>query len=256
MGFVLTVKRIVKMLKKLLLALLFAVSLTACDEIQNQNEIPNENQTPIENKNETFEKAKVLYASDGDTIWVDIDGAQEKIRFVGVNTPELAKDGNPAEFMAEEAKNFTSNSLKDKEIYLEKDVTDRDKYDRMLRYIWLEKPTANPTKEDFEEKTLNGILVKNGYAYSNYYKPDTKYQKYLDEIEKSAQDKGLGIWSDPTNPIISEEKVEEAYLIKGNKNSKVYHLPEWDSYETVKEKNAVYFETEKEAQDAGFRPAK
>lgn len=238
------------MLKKLLLVLLFAVSLTACDEIQKQNEKYNQSEESF------YEKAKVLYAADGDTIWVDIDGTREKIRFVGVNTPELAKDGNPAEFMAEEAKNFTSNALKDKEIYLEKDVTDRDKYDRMLRYIWLEKPTANPTKEDIEEKTLNGILVKEGYAYSNYYKPDTKYQKYLDTLEKSAQDKTLGIWSDPTNPLISEEKVEEAYVIKGNKNSKVYHLPEWDSYDTVKEKNAVYFETEKEAQDAGFRPAK
>lgn len=242
------------MLKKLLLAFLFAISLTACDEIQKQNEIQNEKYNQSEES--FYEKAKVLYAADGDTIWVDINGVEEKIRFVGVNTPELAKDGNPAEFMAEEAKNFTSNALKDKEIYLEKDITDRDKYDRMLRYIWLKKPTANPTKEDIEEKTLNGILVKNGYAYSNYYKPDTKYQKYLDKLEKTAQDKSLGIWSDPTNPIISEEKVEEAYLIKGNKNSKVYHLPEWDSYETVKEKNAVYFETEKEAQDAGFRPAK
>lgn len=242
------------MLKKLLLAFLFAISLTACDEIQKQNEIQNEKYNQSEES--FYEKAKVLYAADGDTIWVDINGVEEKIRFVGVNTPELAKDGNPAEFMAEEAKNFTSNALKDKEIYLEKDITDRDKYDRMLRYIWLEKPVENPTKEDIEEKTLNGILVKNGYAYSNYYKPDTKYQKYLDTLEKSAQDKGLGIWSDPTNLIISEEKVEEAYLIKGNKNSKVYHLPEWDSYETVKEKNAVYFETEKEARDAGFRPAR
>lgn len=255
MGFARTARRIVKMLKKLLLTLLFAISLTACDESQNQqNEIPNQNNNQSEEN--SYEKAQVLYAVDGDTIWVDIDGTREKIRFVGVNTPELARDGKPAEFMAEEAKNFTSNALKDKEIYLEKDVTDRDKYDRMLRYIWLEKPTSNPTKEDIEEKILNGILVKKGYAYSNYYKPDTKYQKYLDKIEKSAQNKTLGIWSDPTNPIISKEDVGESYLIKGNKNSKVYHLPEWDSYDTIKEKNAVYFETEKEARDAGFRPAK
>lgn len=254
MGFVRTARSIIRMLKKLLLTFLFAISLTACDEIQNQNEIPNEKK--YQSEENSYEKAQVLYAVDGDTIWVDIDGTREKIRFVGVNTPELAKDGNPAEFMAIEAKNFTTNFLKDKEIYLEKDVTDRDKYDRMLRYIWLEKPTANPTKEDIEEKTLNGILVKKGYAYSNYYKPDTKYQKYLDKIEKSAQDKTLGIWSDQTNPIISKEDVVEAYLIKGNKNSKVYHLPEWDSYDTIKEKNAVYFETEKEARDAGFRPAK
>lgn len=250
MGSVLTARRILGMLRKILLIILFTISLSSCDKI------PSENHSEITQNEPTYIKAKVLYAVDGDTIWVDIDGKEEKIRFVGVNTPELAKDGNPAEFMAEEAKNFTSNALRNKEIYLEKDVTDRDKYDRMLRYIWLEKPTLNPTKEDIEEKNLNGILVKNGYAYSNYYKPDTKYQKYLDKIEKSAQDKGLGIWSDPTNPIISKKDVGENYLIKGNKNSKVYHLPEWDSYDTVKEKNAIYFETEKEAKDAGFRPAR
>ena len=238
------------MVKSLLLTILLAIYLSSCEEI------PNENQSRTIEKDQAYEKAKVLYAADGDTIWVDIGGKKEKIRFVGINTPELARDGNPAEFMAEEAKNFTSNTLRDKEIYLEKDITDRDKYDRMLRYIWLEKPVANPTKEDIEEKTLNGILVKEGYAYSNYYKPDIKYQKHLDNIEKSAQDKGLGIWSDPTNPIISKEDLGENYLIKGNKNSKVYHLPEWDSYDTVKEKNAVYFETEKEAKDAGFRPAR
>lgn len=250
MGFVQTAKGTLLMLKKLLLVILFALSFSSCEDISS------ENQNDLSQNEDTYEKAKVLYAVDGDTIWVDIDGDEEKIRFVGVNTPELAKDEKPAEFMAEEAKNFTSNAIKGKEIYLEKDVTDKDKYDRMLRYIWLEKPNANPTKKDIEEKTLNGILVKKGYAYSNYYKPDTKYQKYLDDLEKSAQDKSLGIWSDPTNPIISKENVGESYLIKGNKNSKLYHLPEWDSYDTVKEKNAVYFETEKEAKDAGFRPAR
>ena len=158
------------MVKSLLLTILLAISLSSCEEI------PNKNQSRTIEKDQAYEKAKVLYAADGDTIWVDIDGKEVKIRFVGINTPELARDGNPAEFMAEEAKNFTSNTLRDKEIYLEKDITDRDKYDRMLRYIWLEKPVANPTKEDIEEKTLNGILVKEGYAYSNYYKPDIKYQ--------------------------------------------------------------------------------
>ena len=238
------------MLKSLFLVILFAFSLSSCEEISK------ENQGEIISEDQVYEKAKFLYAADGDTIWVEINGNKEKIRFVGVNTPELAKDDKPSEFMAEEAKNFTSNALKDKKIYLEKDVTDRDKYGRMLRYIWLEKPVAKPTKVDIEEKTLNGILVKEGYAYSNYYKPDIKYQKYLDKIEKSAQDKGLGIWSDTTNPIIGKEDVEETYLIKGNKSSKVYHLPEWDSYEMVKDKNAVYFETEKEARDGGFRPAR
>lgn len=238
------------MFKKLLLIIFLASFLSSCDQIQN------ENQTEISQKEDKYEKAKFLYASDGDTIWVDIDGVREKIRFVGVNTPELAKDGNPAEFMAIEAKDYTSKILKNEEIYLERDVSDRDKYERMLRYVWLEEPIENPTKEDIEEKTLNGILVKEGFAYSNYYKPDIKYQKHLDKLEKYAQDKGLGIWSDPNNPSVFKNDSKDKYLIKGNRNSKVYHLAEWDSYDTVKEKNVVYFKTEKEAREAGFRPAR
>ncbi len=142
------------------------------------------------------------------------------------------------------------------EIYLEKDETDRDKYDRLLRYIWLEKPVTDPSLADIETKTLNGLLVKEGYAYSNYYKPNIKYQDYLEEIEKSAQENGLGVWSKGKNGGSQKGKIDKSYFIKGNKNSKVYHLPDWDSYNTVKEKNAVYFENEKEAKEAGFRPVR
>lgn len=236
---------------RLIFALIFALTLTSCDQNpkENKNEITSE-------ESQIYQKAKVKYAVDGDTIWVDINGKDEKVRFVGVNTPEVAKDGEPAEFMAEEAKDFTNGALKNKEIYLEKDISDRDKYDRLLRYIWLEEPATNPNLSDIEKKTLNGILVKKGYAYANYYKPDIKYQEYLKDLEKSAQENKLGIWSDGTGPVNENEKIDQSYPIKGNKNSKVYHLPEWESYDTVKDKNAVYFQNEKEAKEAGFRPAR
>ena len=236
---------------RLIFAIFLALTLTSCDQNLKQNKIQNES---AKEERQIYQKAKVKYAVDGDTIWVDIDGKDEKVRFVGVNTPEVAKDGNPAEFMAEEAKDFTNKTLENKEIYLEKDISDRDKYDRLLRYIWLEEPVGNPSLSDIKKNTLNGILVKEGLAYANYYKPDIKYQEFLKELEKSAQENKLGIWSDGTEQ--KEKKINQSYLIKGNKNSKVYHLPEWDSYDTVKEKNAVYFETEKEAKEAGFRPAR
>ena len=238
---------------RLILAIFLALTLTSCDQIPKQNEIQMES---AKEEKQIYQKAKVKYAVDGDTIWVDIDGKDEKVRFVGVDTPEVAKDGKPAEFMAEEAKDFTNKTLKNKEIYLEKDISDRDKYDRLLRYIWLEEPATNPSLSDIEKNTLNGILVKEGFAYANYYKPDIKYQEYLKELEKSAQENKLGIWSYGSKSAEENEKIDQTYLIKGNKNSKVYHLPEWDSYNTVKEKNAVYFETEKEAKESGFRPAR
>ena len=113
---------------RLILAIFLALTLTSCDQI------PKENKNQFASKDwQIYQKAKVKYAVDGDTIWVDIDGKDEKVRFVGVNTPEVAKDGKPAEFMADEAKDFTNSILKNKEIYLERDISDRDKYDRLLR---------------------------------------------------------------------------------------------------------------------------
>lgn len=239
---------------RIILAISLALALTSCDEIPRQNERQN---PPTSGEiSQVYGKAKVKYAVDGDTIWVNLNGKDEKARFVGVNTPEVSKDGEPAEFMAEEAKDFTNKTLKNKEIFLEKDVSDRDKYDRLLRYIWLEEPSSDPTLSDIENKTLNGILVKEGYAYANYYKPDIKYHKYLTKLEKSAKENKLGIWSDGPKSKNENEKIDQTYLIKGNKISKVYHLSERDSYDTVKEKNSVYFETEKEAKEAGFRPAR
>lgn len=242
---------------RIVLALIFALTLTSCEEVTSDDK--NQSEIKIEDREKNYEKAQFSYAHDGDTIWVSIDGVDEKIRFVGINTPELAKDGKPAEFMAKEAKDFTEKSLENKEVYLEKDVSDRDKYDRLLRYIWLEKPVTNPSLKDIETKTLNGLLVKEGYAYANYYKPDVKYHDFLKKLENTAKANNKGIWSDgkaDKDFVEKNEKIDESYLIKGNKNSKVYHLPEWPSYYTVKDKNAVYFENEKEAKDAGFRPAR
>lgn len=251
-GFAQTAKGNWQMIKKIILYLILILSIVSCDLPSDNSEI--HSRTEENDAEKSFEKAKFIYAHDGDTIRVKLGGREEKIRFVGVNTPEVAKDGKPAQFMADDAKDFTEEILSNKEIYLEIDISDRDKYDRLLRYIWLEEPIENPSIDDVGSKTLNGILVKEGYAYANYYKPDVKYHNYLKDLENSAQDKNLGIWSKKSTD--EKELSDKPYLIKGNKNSKVYHLPEWDSYEMVKEKNAVYFQTEKEARDAGFRPAK
>ena len=168
------------MLKKILIYLCLALSLNSCD-LESQPSKVEENQS-------SYVKAQVIQIIDGDTIRVNIDGNIEKVRFVGINTPEIANRDHPDEFMGPEAKEFTEKALKDKDIYLEKDISDKDKYDRLLRYIWLEEPVVNPSTDDIGKKTLNGILVKEGLAFSNFYKPDTKYQDQLEAIEDKARD--------------------------------------------------------------------
>lgn len=121
---------------------------------------------------EDFQSVLVTKVVDGDTIWVEFNGIEEKVRFIGVNTPEKNEVG------FQEATDYTSQMLLNKEIFLEKDVSDKDKYGRLLRYIWFEIPTEQ-SDEELNKKLFNGYLVANAYAEVVEYKPDVKYLEYL-----------------------------------------------------------------------------
>ena len=153
------------------------------------------------NKEEdSFQKAKVIKVIDGDTIKVDIDGKVYKVRFIGINCPEI---GQNEEFFGKEAYEFSKEKLDDKVIFLQKDVSETDKYGRLLRYVWLEKPKDlnNPTKDEIRDLSINGILVREGYAKANYYPPDTSYTKFLKEIEKQAKKENLSMWNEKERSI-------------------------------------------------------
>lgn len=144
---------------------------------------------------DSFQKAKVTKVIDGDTIKVDIDGKIYKVRFIGINCPEI---GENEEFFGKEAKEFTKEKLYGREIFLQKDVSETDKYGRLLRYVWLEKPKDlnNPSKDEIRDSSINGILVREGFAKANYYPPDTSYTKFLKEIEKQAKKENLSMWNE------------------------------------------------------------
>lgn len=149
------------------------------------------------NTNSDYETGRIVRVVDGDTAVVKIKNENQKVRFIGVDTPEYNPIRNISDPWGKEASEFTKNLLENKIVYLEKDVSETDKYNRLLRYIWLEPPQdlCNPTYEEIENLMINGILVRDGYARAKTYKPDTKYQYELKEIEKSAKNKKLAIWS-------------------------------------------------------------
>ncbi len=122
-----------------------------------------------------FTKGYVEHVIDGDTAWISIDGEDFKVRFIGINTPERDED------MYEEATEFTRKKIEDKEVYLEKDVSDVDQYGRMLRYVWLEMP-ENDSDEEKQNKMLNSMLVEQGLAKIVVYEPDTRHLEYLRSI--------------------------------------------------------------------------
>ena len=156
----------------------------------NNTEIVTNNTQNSENEEIEFQEAYVTKIIDGDTIGVTIDGKYYKVRFIGINCPEYTKEIEP---YGKEATEYTNEKLYNKTIYLQKDVTDTDDYDRLLRYIWLEKvDTIN--EESVKNYLFNYDLVAKGLAQSNYYKPNVTLQDYLEYAEINAKRNKIGMW--------------------------------------------------------------
>lgn len=216
--------------------------------------------------NNTFEAVKVERVVDGDTIVVS---GGRKVRMILVDTPETKHPKKGVECYGREASNFTTNQLTGKTVYLQKDVSDTDRYGRLLRYVWIARPSSNnPSYAEVGKMCFNSILIEKGYGKVATFPPDVKYGDYFLEKQQAARSNGTGLWGQcpvqsvpkpaptPTpKPTAPKGPVGQGY-IKGNRNSKIYHLPGGASYNKISPKNIVYFNSEAEAQAAGYRRAK
>jgi len=136
----------------------------------------------------SFEKAVVSRVVDGDTVVLS-DG--RRVRFIGVDSPEST---NTVEFYGREASAYTKSQLTGKTVYLEKDVSETDRYGRLLRYVWLSLPSEISDSE-IRAKMYNAILVLEGYAQASTYTPDVKYQEYLTRYGAEARKENKGLWN-------------------------------------------------------------
>jgi len=164
-------------------------------EIDNTEEKESEQRTDQESKQQTYnseyQKVKVVKHVDGDTVYIKLpSGKTEKVRFIGVNTPESTIRHEP---YGEEASNYTKSKLLGETVYIAKDVSNRDQYGRLLRYIWLERP-EQVTENEIRSKMFNAILVLEGYAQAATYPPDVKYAHYFRKFQREARNKGKGLW--------------------------------------------------------------
>lgn len=121
--------------------------------------------------NSTTTVASVI---DGDTFVTD---SGEKVRLIGIDTPEVDEP------YYTEGKDYLSNRIEGKQVFLEGDSSNRDTYDRLLRYVWL------------DGELVNRELVEEGLALAKAYEPDTKYQHIFAEAQQHARAEKLGIWS-------------------------------------------------------------
>lgn len=126
------------------------------------------------------EKAIVTRVVDGDTIVLQ-DG--RRVRYIGMNTPEIVDPRRPVECFGKEASEKNKELVEGKEVELEKDVSETDKYGRLLRYVYV------------DNLLVNDYLVRNGYAYASSYPPDVTYQKQFLESQREAQIQKLGLWN-------------------------------------------------------------
>lgn len=185
-------KKIIISILTIIIIAIFSILGFKDADIMNENVVSNTNTTLNESTIDpsTFQEAYVKRIVDGDTIVVTIDGKDYKVRFIGINTPESTTEIEP---YGKEATKYTSSMLMGKTIYLEKDVRNTDKYDRLLRYVWLEIPTEI-SNEEIRAKMFNAILLENGYAKLFTYPPDVKYAKYLEPLEAEARNNSSGLW--------------------------------------------------------------
>ncbi len=131
-------------------------------------------------------RAKVVRIVDGDTIVVRIGGQDERLRYIGMDTPETVKPGSPVEWMGPEASRANAALVEGRTVELEKDVSETDQYGRLLRYVWL---------VDGDRWTLVNLeLVRRGFAQVETDPPDVRYADRFVAAERAARDAGVGLW--------------------------------------------------------------
>jgi micrococcal nuclease len=199
--------------------------------------------------------ALVTRAIDGDTIVVDIDGVEYRVRYIGIDTPETVAPDQPIECYGKEASERNRELVEGKTVGLEKDVSETDQFGRLLRYVWI------------GETMVNATLVADGYALASTYPPDVKNSDLFASLQAEAREARRGLWGatceSPTPVPIDggcEYSDTDEPVIKGNisqsTSEKIYHVPGQEFYDrTVIDETAGerWFCTEAEALQAGWR---
>jgi len=125
-------------------------------------------------------------------------------------------------------------------VRLERDVSETDRYGRLLRYGWV------------GDLMVNTELVRLGYARGVTYPPDVKYQELFDALEREAREEGRGLWTGAPTATPTPAWDDCAYI--GNANTGVFHWPSCDSVNRMAERNKVCLGSREEAIERGFRP--
>lgn len=204
-------------------------------------------------------RATVTRVVDGDTVDVQIDGRTERVRLIGVDTPEVHGTAEP---YGAEASAFTKERLTGQEVSLELDAEARDRYGRLLAYVWV------------GDELFNATLVREGYAQVMTVPPNVKYADRFVALQQQAREAGAGLWGLPDagsgtaaaaggsggpdgSGALLPVNGDCGGLIKGNINAsgeKIYHVPGGQFYDRTYAE--ACFATRADAEAAGYRASR
>ncbi len=144
---------------------------------------------PTKQQPNTSDLYAVVKVVDGDTLDVSIAGKTQRLRLIGIDTPETVDPRKSVQCFGVEASNKAKQLLTGARVRLEVDHSqgDKDKYNRLLRYVYLE-----------DGRSFNKLMIAEGYAFEYTYSTPYKYQAEYKQAQTNARNQGLGLWSSDT----------------------------------------------------------
>jgi micrococcal nuclease len=138
-----------------------------------------------ESKRTTLGRAQVVRVVDGDTIRVRLDGRTERVRYIGIDTPESVEPGTSVQCFAKRASAANARLVAGRTVRLVGDVEQRDRYGRLLAYVYREP----------EGTFVNAALVRDGYARTLTIAPNVAHARELADLARAARREHRGLWS-------------------------------------------------------------
>lgn len=165
-----------KVISKLTILTITAVLTTACSiETQSSTEIQSDQANQF---------AEVVFITDGDTVRLNIDGVEESVRLIGIDTPEVRAGSEPIQCFGQEASDGLAALLPiGSQVEIQRDVEARDRFDRLLLYLFV------------GDTFINEELVRQGFAASRSFPPNTTRQDTLDAAQQDAIANNRGLWA-------------------------------------------------------------
>lgn len=135
----------------------------------------------------------VVRTVDGDTVWVRLAGGVEKVRYIGIDTPEVHHPTRGEEPGGRAATEINRGLVGERSVRLEPDVQLRDRYGRLLAYVWVK-------RADGVEVMVNAELVRLGYAQVMTVPPNVRHAEMFRKLAAEAREHHRGLWAGPLRP--------------------------------------------------------